>query len=99
MKKVYSRIKNMFERNQINKAYILGSSCIEVNMYKKHIHINTDLDKSKIILLNKNNIKNIDVNKDIIILCGRWYLNKLIDIKELQLLLKKCSSIPIDELE
>lgn len=98
MKKVYSRIKNMFDRKQINKVYILAGNCMAAKMYKKDIQINTEIHKMNVVILNKNNIKVINLDKDIIVLCGRWYLNRLSSSKELKELLKKCYSIPVDEI-
>lgn len=98
MRKVYSRIKYILDMKVVDKAYILASNCREVKMYKRDICIKTEVDEERIIILNINNIEDINVDTDMIILCSRWYLNRLAELDEMKRVLGKCYSVPVDEI-
>ena len=78
MKKSLNRIINLVDEFNFGNIYLISENHMCNVMYIKHIKQHIDIDKYKIIELNSKTFKRVKMGENnLIILCGRWYLNRI----------------------
>lgn len=100
MKKAMSRIIHSVNSLKIDNIYLLSTNSILSDMYIKHIK--KYLPDHKIIKLDNKRIHQIDTEKNnLIILCNRWYLNRIAQQDGFNKFIEHyfTISIPFDEIE
>lgn len=103
MKKSVERIINYINEFEIDNIYLISENSICNKMYIKYISKYIDTDKYKIIEVTERRLLGINYleENNLIILCGRWYLNSIAIKDDFNKLISKYFniSVPVDEIE
>lgn len=102
MKKSLIRADNLINDFNFEKIYLLSQNHMFNKLYVDYISTYINIDKKKIIILNSKNINSVGHDgNNIILLCGKWYLNKLAKGNNFNRFIESYFkiSVPIDEME
>lgn len=102
MKKSLRRIIKLLDKFSFDKIYLISENNACNYMYARYIQQYINTDKYKIVILNNKALKYINrKGNDLLILCGRWYLNRIAQEYGFNKLIRECFkiTIPFDEIE
>lgn len=103
MKKSLKRITNCINEIEFENIYLIAENALTTKMYIDYINQYIDTKKYRIIGLTEKSI--LGINKcnrnNLIILCGRWYLNRIAKEISFNRFIDEYFkvSIPVDEIE
>lgn len=103
MKKSLSRIINYINDIKFDNIYLISENSMCNKMYINYISKYIDTDKYKIIEVTEKRLLGINkiTENNLIILCGRWYLNRIAKKDDFNRFIAEYfkASIPVDEIE
>ncbi|GAA0817497.1 hypothetical protein [Clostridium tertium] len=103
MKKSLIRIINYINNIKFDNIYLISENSMCNKMYINYISKYIDTDKYKIIEVTEKRLLGINkiTENNLIILCGRWYLNRIAKKNDFNRFIAEYfkASIPFDEIE
>lgn len=103
MKKSLNRIINLTNDIEVNNIYLISENSMCNKMYIKYISKYIDTNKYRIIEVTEKSLLGMNKLKEnnLIILCGRWYLNRIARKNNFNKFISEYFkiSIPLDEIE